>query len=388
MSWLRDARSKLRSPTAPAPVSESLIGDVIFLDVDGVLNNRQTRAQDADDVAPDLLDNLVHVHRAAQRPTVVLSTTWRLAPERKRLLTHRLSAVGVGVHSSTPDLSTTGGSRVDEILAWLDAHSARSRPWVALDDLDLLASHPELDSVHFVRTHDAAGLTRANAELAILNLRRQSSDQSVAMAGASHATYERATSLGDDEAALAPYLDAVREIVARECGTHDEPELPVVIAPGLLLGDKDAAHDIPALQAARVTHVLNAAAAAARAGASLAAARALYTQAGIRYLELEAKDALSYDMTQHVDAAVRFMAAAADAGGICLVHCQAGINRSGFLAIAHTMLTGKVPLLDALERAKRARGVILLNASFQVQLVRCAHAHGLLSGITANASEA
>ena len=85
-------------------------------------------------------------------------------------------------------------------------------------------------------------------------------------------------------------------------------------------------------------------------------------------------------MTQHVPAANRFMCAAEASDGRCLVHCQAGINRSGFLAVVQLMKSSRerLPLLEALDRCKTARGVLLLNAAFQVQLVRYAHTQRLL----------
>ena len=100
--------------------------------------------------------------------------------------------------------------------------------------------------------------------------------------------------------------------------------------------------------------------------------------AGISYLEIAGVDSLQYDMAQHAAAASTFMGAAAATGGKCLVHCMAGINRSGFLAIAQVMLAAKRPLLEALETGKAARGVVLLNRSFQLQLLRLASTRGLL----------
>ena len=129
-----------------------------------------------------------------------------------------------------------------------------------------------------------------------------------------------------------------------------------------------------------MTHVLNAAGSDARIDPrkDALAAKQLYKKCGLHYFEFEAQDALSYDMTPHLDSATRFMDAAEGVGGRCMVHCQAGINRSGFVVVAQHMLRERLPLLEAVEYCKRARGVILLNRAFQVQLVRLAHARGLL----------
>ena len=66
------------------------------------------------------------------------------------------------------------GDRVDEILSWLETHCKDgNRPWVALDDLDLLLMNPKLRPPHFVRTRDSIGLTRENADEAIRLLQAQ-----------------------------------------------------------------------------------------------------------------------------------------------------------------------------------------------------------------------
>ena len=48
-------------------------------------------------------------------------------------------------------------------------------PYIAIDDLALQAMNPKLADVHFVRTNDKDGLTRAKAEEAVRKLREQAS---------------------------------------------------------------------------------------------------------------------------------------------------------------------------------------------------------------------
>ena len=60
------------------------------------------------------------------------------------------------------------------------------------------------------------------------------------------------------------------------------------------------------------------------------------------------------------------------------MHGKAGSNRSGLLALAHVMLSGRVPLLKALKRCKVARGIFLYNRAFQLQALRLAEKHMLL----------
>ena len=61
-----------------------------------------------------------------------------------------------------------------------------------------------------------------------------------------------------------------------------------------------------------------------------------------------------------------------------MCHCSAGINRSGFVAVALLLLHERRGVLDAVRHVKLARGNCLLNASFQVQLLELAREKGLL----------
>ena len=79
------------------------------------------------------------------------------------------------------------------------------------------------------------------------------------------------------------------------------------------------------------------------------------------YLQLDAVDDIGYDMKQHCAAVSAFVSAARAFGGCCLVHCQAGINRSGFLVAAEVMVGAHLPVLEAVRRCKRARGCVLLS---------------------------
>ena len=149
-------------------------------------------------------------------------------------------------------------------------------------------------------------------------------------------------------------------------------DLPVEILPHLLLGDKRSASSPFILQASGVTHILNVA-------GSLGATdngRALGEGC---YLQIHADDEEGYPMLRkHYDAASAFIRKARASGGKCLIHCQAGINRSGIIATAELMVDQRLPVVDAVKRAKSARGVILTNRSFQEELVAFAREHELL----------
>ena len=179
---------------------------------------------------------------------------------------------------------------------------------------------------------------------------------------------------GGSEQRHMPWLAAARHIL-------DEPpgrafDLPVEILPYLLLGDKRSAGDPHALEAFGVTHVLNV---AGRYGKTELASSCCY-------LEIAADDEEGYPLLKrHFVEASAFMNRARVEGGRCLVHCQAGVNRSACLAVAELMLSQQLPVLDALRRAKQARGVLLSNHSFQAQLIELAHANNLLGSRPADA---
>ena len=151
--------------------------DILFLDVDGVLNSRRTRETGDHLPADEPVENLRRIVDATQRCTIVLSSTWRLDAQQREALAAVLAMSGLSFSSVTPDLEAAHtGDRVDEILQWLREHpgpTGVTRAWIALDDLDLLMMNPKLPSTHFVRTSDSIGLTRENADLAIRLLQEQ-----------------------------------------------------------------------------------------------------------------------------------------------------------------------------------------------------------------------
>ncbi len=167
------------------------------------------------------------------------------------------------------------------------------------------------------------------------------------------------------ERQLQPWVHAVR-IVCDKIDVKPR-DLPVEILPHLLLGDK---RSCSLIEAFGITHVLNVAGKAARTPES--------SKLGERYKELNGHDEEGYDMLAHQPEASAFIRAAHAANGRCLIHCQAGINRSGALACAELMLHERLPVLEAVNRCKAARGTILTNHSFGEQLVRLAKQTDLL----------
>ena len=173
----------------------------------------------------------------------------------------------------------------------------------------------------------------------------------------------------------APWVGAIRKIVEAE--SADPPAaLPVQIMPHLLLGDKECASKVEALTAKGVTHVLNC---AGRDGRDVATYKK-YREVGIETESIdEAEDTEGYPLLYaHQLTASKFIEQAKRSGGVCLIHCMAGINRSGALAIAELMTHERISVVDAVREVKQARGVVLQNQSFQCQLVQMARREGLL----------
>jgi len=164
---------------APPPKKEAEKMRILFLDVDGVLNSEVTRGGGPAPsrtpggggeagIASELVDNL-HLVVAKTNATIIVSSTWRLVPDRMTALTGSLDKVGIKVAGATPDLAPTGaGDRVDEIMTWLD--SAGPVEFVVVDDLDLAGMNGKLSQENFVKCDDAAGLTRQLAREAVIKL--------------------------------------------------------------------------------------------------------------------------------------------------------------------------------------------------------------------------
>ena len=191
---------------------------------------------------------------------------------------------------------------------------------------------------------------------------RRAAEHASAMSG-----FLRAQRTADPQ--LQPFHKAIQAVL-NERGS--EPTLPVFITPSLLLGDADAAMDVPLLCSMGVTHVLNA------SDTDLGMDRE-YEIASINYLQLDARDEIGYDMREHLAVAYAFLDSARS--GVTLCHCISGINRSAFIVVCDLMAHAEYELLDAIRIVKQARGTVLLNQAFQVQLLDVARAKGLLGNL-------
>lgn len=136
--------------------------NIIFLDVDGVLNNAYSMMG-----GPLVLFDPATVNRLKQIVTltnarIVLSTAWRLESNTKRILIDELHKKGIDkrlIIGQTPSLAIINKTREDEIFFWVNRYKDKIKNWVAIDDLNL----KRLPIKNFVRTNFYAGLTEKAA---------------------------------------------------------------------------------------------------------------------------------------------------------------------------------------------------------------------------------
>lgn len=157
-------------------------------------------------------------------------------------------------------------------------------------------------------------------------------------------------------------------------------KLPCRILPHVYLGSKFEAMDPAVLRRHGITAVLNMAAGSLQSEYDPDALYApLKTNAGadgsppFMYCGIDAEDEPDYELLDaHFDQARKFIDEAGAAGGRVLVHCAAGINRSGAVVVAYTMAHRGMVLLDAVRHVHKRRGPLCTNEGFQRQLVRWA----------------
>ena len=102
---------------------------------------------------------------------------------------------------------------------------------------------------------------------------------------------------------------------------------------------------------------------------------------GIKYKRIHAEDELEYPVLEnHWQEALDFIQKSTKTGkGKCVVHCVAGMNRSGLVVAAYYMMTTQTPVLETMKHVRRQRGnVALCNEGWQQQLVVMTRNNNLL----------
>lgn len=157
--------------------------NIIFLDIDGVLNSNFWNDTHQREISDGMLVDGEKVKLLAElvrntNAEIVLHSGWRFwfgrdgAPlrEEARNLSELLAKEGLKITDVTPDLTTEEIRRTrkfslvkaEEILLWISSHEDIGG-WVVLDDLDL--HHAEI-SKHQVKTDQAVGLTPEDVQQA------------------------------------------------------------------------------------------------------------------------------------------------------------------------------------------------------------------------------
>lgn len=142
--------------------------EIIFLDIDGVLNSAQGWASGVCSrwvFCPEAVGNLNGILEAVPEAVIILSSSWRHM--KRDELNDIFTNNGIDfsrVVGATPRAASFNGVRGLEIQAWLDAHRAREDDrFVILDD--------DTDMAHLmdrlVLVDSKVGLTRENAERAV-----------------------------------------------------------------------------------------------------------------------------------------------------------------------------------------------------------------------------
>lgn len=138
---------------------------VVFLDIDGVLNNIASAAEGVDIIPEKVI--LVRQLCKATDAHIVISSTWRIIHSLE-FLREMLYRTGLKCGSKygqvidvTPD--STKGHRGTEIQQWLDEHPEVTDFVILDDDSDML----DHQLPFFIKTNFECGLTTDNASRAI-----------------------------------------------------------------------------------------------------------------------------------------------------------------------------------------------------------------------------
>eukprot|EP00397_Hematodinium_sp_SG-2012_P028081 GEMP01029545.1.p1 GENE.GEMP01029545.1~~GEMP01029545.1.p1 ORF type:complete len:242 (+),score=40.46 GEMP01029545.1:70-726(+) len=134
---------------------------IVFLDVDGVLNStygfNRSINRDKSELVAQLLDR--------SGASIVVSSSWRSPPHRRRTLLRVLEEHGISMCKcvgQTPEIDFM--NRSNEISMWLDEHPSVTR-YCVLDDYDFDWS--DRVAPHVVEIDETKGVTQADIERAL-----------------------------------------------------------------------------------------------------------------------------------------------------------------------------------------------------------------------------
>ena len=151
--------------------------NIVFLDVDGVLNNIGTTDISMINCCCGIDDkNLEQLKRLINEThsKIVLSSDWRLDDDLEKFLISRLSEHGLSIYDKTPNLHKYD-ERGEEIKTWLRKHSDISS-WIVLDDMVFRDFSKYEITDRLVLTNEECGLTENDVEKAIDIIRGRKRD--------------------------------------------------------------------------------------------------------------------------------------------------------------------------------------------------------------------
>ena len=152
------------------------MNNVIFLDIDGVLNSNFWNDSHQKEISDGKLIDIEKIRLLAKlvkntNAKIILHSGWKfwfdsnLEPTRKESenLSKLLQQEGLVIDGMTPDFSIEeirkskkfSLVKASEILAWLIEHKEIDK-WIVIDDLDL--HNPEIEA-HQIKTDSSIGLT-------------------------------------------------------------------------------------------------------------------------------------------------------------------------------------------------------------------------------------
>ena len=142
------------------------------------------------------------------------------------------------------------------------------------------------------------------------------------------------------------------------------------------IGDIDDACDLEKLEKLNVKGVINLCADKLKQKEYRHLAGAL-ANASIDFMVLNADDSYNFEIVPVAEKTFAFINSFLCQNYGVLVHCYAGVNRSGAVAAAYLVREQNVPLVKVIAQLRQTRGTVLTNQSFCLQLVKYCSQNGL-----------
>ena len=135
------------------------------------------------------------------------------------------------------------------------------------------------------------------------------------------------------------------------------------ICEGLYVGSMGGASNLDELKRNNITHVLNVTSEVPNYFENS-------TEIKIKYAHENLIDTCDSDILQNglLEKCINFITNAIDLGGSVLVHCQAGMSRSGAMVIAYLMKSQKLTYDDAIAKVRSIRPCVCPNIGFERQI--------------------